>query len=190
MVYTVMTQTLKIVGVLAALAASAQAAPVVSHIQARKLLGSSFGIPGNNATFEYVIVGGGTAGLTLATRLAEQQKGRVAVIEAGGFYEIGNSNISQVPAGDGTYAGKAKDDWQPLVDWGYVTTPQAVSSELDSWGLMKLIKTLGSIRCRDSLRTRKMSWRKLSEELYGLPARHQSFIPEVGRHRQGSKLYI
>lgn len=130
-----MTQALKIVGVLAAFAASAQAAPGGLHLQARSLLGSSFGVPGNNATFEYVIVGGGTAGLTLATRLAEQQKGRVAVIEAGSFYEIGNGNISQVPAGDGTYAGKAKDDWQPLVDWGYVTTPQAVSSELNSWGL-------------------------------------------------------
>ena len=130
-----MTQVVKLVGVLAAFAAFVQATPVVSHLQARRLLGSSFGIPGNNATFEYVIVGGGTAGLTLATRLAEQQKGRVAVVEAGGFYEVGNGNISQVPAGDGTYAGKAKDDWQPLVDWGYVTTPQAVSSELNSWSL-------------------------------------------------------
>lgn len=103
-----------------------QAAVLNTDIRARSLLGSSFGVPGNNATYEYVIVGGGTAGLTLATRLAEQQAGSVAVIEAGSFYEIGNGNISQVPAGDGTYAGKAKDDWQPLVDWGYITTPQAV----------------------------------------------------------------
>lgn len=127
-----MNQALRIVSALAACAASVQAAPTVSPIQARSLLGSSFGVPGNNATFAYVIVGGGTAGLTLATRLAEQQSGRVAVVEAGGFYEIGNGNISQVPAGDGTYAGTAKDDWQPLVDWGYVTTPQAVISRLDS----------------------------------------------------------
>lgn len=35
-----------------------------------RLLGLSFGIPGDNATFDYVIVGGGNAGLTLATRLA------------------------------------------------------------------------------------------------------------------------
>lgn len=130
-----MARALKIVGVLAAFAASAQAAPVDSHIQARGLLGSSFGVPGNNATFEYVIVGGGTAGLTLATRLAEQQTGRVAVIEAGSFYEISSGNISQVPASDGAYTGRSEDNWQPLIDWGYVTTPQAVSSELDSWGL-------------------------------------------------------
>lgn len=118
-----MNAAFKLVSVLAALAGTSQAAPTTSPIQARNLLGSSFGVPGNNVTYEYVIVTGGTAGLTLATRLAEQQNGRVAVIEAGSFYEIGNGNISQIPAGDGTHAGTAKDDWQPLVDWGYVTTP-------------------------------------------------------------------
>ncbi|RDW91659.1 glucose-methanol-choline oxidoreductase [Coleophoma crateriformis] len=115
-----MYRFLKFLGLLAAV----QAAPS-SYIKDQGLIGSSFGVPGNNATFDYIIVGGGTAGLTLATRLAEQQKGRVAVIEAGSFYEIGNGNISQVPAGAGAYSGKAKDDWQPLVDWGYITTPQA-----------------------------------------------------------------
>ncbi|KAM5430032.1 hypothetical protein McanCB21832_006960 [Microsporum canis] len=116
---------MKILGILGVITACVQAAPSVSHIHARQLLGSSFGVPGRNQTFAYVIVGGGNAGLTLATRLAEQQTGRVAVIEAGSFYEIGNGNISEVPATDGMYAGKAKDDWQPLVDWGYITTPQA-----------------------------------------------------------------
>lgn len=123
-----MNQALKVVSAIAACAALVQAAPHFSPIRARRLLGTSFGVPGNNATYEYIVIGGGTAGLTLATRLAEQQSGRVAVIEAGSFYEIGNGNISQVPAFDGVYSGRAKDDWQPLVDWGYVTTPQAVSS--------------------------------------------------------------
>ena len=121
-----MKMLLRTVSVLTVIAALAQAIPTNSPIQARRLLGTSFGIPGDNATYEYIIVGGGTAGLTLATRLAEQQSGRVAVIEAGSFYEIGNGNQSQIPASDGRYGGKAKDDWQPLVDWGYVTTPQAV----------------------------------------------------------------
>lgn len=122
-----MAAALWVLGIIVSLSASVQAAPTHSPIVARRLLGTSFGIPGSNETYEYVVVGGGTAGLTLATRLAEQQSGRVAVIEAGGFYEIGNGNLSQVPASDGVYAGTAKDDWQPLVDWGYVTTPQAVS---------------------------------------------------------------
>ena len=117
-------------GLLTASAVSTLAAPGVSHVKARSLLGSSFGVPGNNATFDYIVVGGGTAGLTLATRLVEQQAGSVAVIEAGGFYEIGNGNISQVPALDGTYSGRAKTDWQPMIDWGYITTPQAVCCTL------------------------------------------------------------
>ncbi|KAL9611866.1 MAG: hypothetical protein Q9167_003520 [Letrouitia subvulpina] len=145
----IMKQVLKLPFALAAWVISVQTAPTFSPIRSRSLLGSSFGVPGNNATFEYVVVGGGTAGLTVATRLSEQQSGRVAVVEAGGFYEISNGNISQVPASDGFYAGTAKDDWQPLVDWGYVTTPQAVgfsgtediASELiDSWFRVWMVK--------------------------------------------------
>lgn len=116
----------KTVCVVVALAAAVHTTPLDSHIQARRLLGSSFGMPGDNATYDYVIVGGGNAGLTLATRLIEQNAGTVAVIEAGSFYEIGNSNVSQVPALDGAFAGKGVRDWQPLIDWGYMTTPQAV----------------------------------------------------------------
>ncbi|OAG01984.1 glucose-methanol-choline oxidoreductase [Paraphaeosphaeria sporulosa] len=108
----------------AALAGAAFAAPHYSSLKARRLLGSSFGVPGDNRTFDYVVVGGGTAGLTIATRLVEAKAGTVAVIEAGSFYEIFNSNISQVPATDGAFAGKGEKDWQPLIDWGYMTTPQ------------------------------------------------------------------
>ena len=120
---------MRTVSLIASLIACVFASPKLQHLHARKLLGSSFGLPGKNATYDYVIVGGGTAGLALATRLAEQQTGSVAVVEAGGFYEIGNGNLSQVPATDNFYAGKAKNDWQPLIDWGYITAPQAVSSE-------------------------------------------------------------
>ena len=80
---------------------------------------------GTNATFDYVIVGGGNAGLTLAYRLAENYT--VAVVEAGGFYELQNSNISQIPQDDVYYAGKDREDYNPLIDWAFQTTPQAVS---------------------------------------------------------------
>ncbi|KAL9084935.1 MAG: hypothetical protein Q9159_004979 [Coniocarpon cinnabarinum] len=94
-------------------------------------LGSSFGIPRSNATYDYVIVGGGNAGLTIATRLAQQQAGSVAVIEAGSFYEIGNGNSSQIPLYDEYYISKNPNDWQPLVDWGYVTTPQTSAYDVE-----------------------------------------------------------
>ena len=96
-----------------------------SNGHARRMLGSSFGIP-KNQTFDYLVIGGGTAGLTIATRLAEQGAGSVAVIEAGGFYELNNGNLSQIPAQDAFYVGTDLDDWQPGIDWGFHTTPQAV----------------------------------------------------------------
>ncbi|OTB05389.1 putative GMC oxidoreductase [Hypoxylon sp. CI-4A] len=87
-------------------------------------LGSSFGIPAADATYDYVIVGGGTAGLTLATRLRQQNAGSVAIVEAGSFYETTNGNQSQIPADASIYTTKGQNDWQPLADWGYVTVPQ------------------------------------------------------------------
>ncbi|EAW09400.1 GMC family oxidoreductase [Aspergillus clavatus NRRL 1] len=88
------------------------------------LLGTFFGTPGANATYDYVIVGGGTAGLTIASRLAQNGSLSVAVVEAGGFYEIDNGNKSVVPGYAPFYAGTDPNDYQPLVDWGFVTTPQ------------------------------------------------------------------
>lgn len=41
-----------------------------------------------DATFDYVVVGGGTAGLTIASRLSEDSGTTVAVIEAGTFYQV------------------------------------------------------------------------------------------------------
>lgn len=90
------------------------------------ILGSSFGVPGANATFDYVIVGGGTAGLTIATRLAENRSLSVAVVEAGGFYEIDNGNLSIIPGRAVWFSGTDPKDFQPLVDWGFNTVPQAV----------------------------------------------------------------
>ena len=46
---------------------------------------NDFGNPGRNATFHYVVVGGGTAGLAIAYRLAKDGHYSVAVVEAGGF---------------------------------------------------------------------------------------------------------
>ena len=105
---------------------AALAASLASHVQG-VLLGSSFGVPGHDVTYDYVIVGGGNAGLTVAARLVEQNAGTVGIVEAGSFYEISNGNLSQVPVTDGDFAGKSLKDSQPLIDWNYATTPQKVS---------------------------------------------------------------
>ena len=99
----------------------------LTTITAQQLLGNFFGVVGNNATYDYVVVGGGTAGLAFAYRLAEDGKNQVAVVEAGGFYEVENGNTSIVPAycvKYGQFAPSTKEDF-PLVDWGFVTAPQA-----------------------------------------------------------------
>lgn len=112
--------------ILLALATGITSSPVAQDLQARRLLGSSFGVPGNNRTFDYVVIGGGVGGLTIATRLVEQKAGTVAVIEAGTFYEISNGNLSQIPASDYMFTGKDQSDWHPGIDWGYISEPQKV----------------------------------------------------------------
>lgn len=90
----------------------------------RRLLGNSFGAPGN-ASYEYVVVGAGNAGLPLATRLAEGGH-TVALIEAGSFYEIGNGNYSQIPVLAPAFVGKDVDNNSPQIDWSFETVPQNV----------------------------------------------------------------
>ena len=101
--------------------------PQTSDSQNRGQKGYAFGKPGVNATFDYVVIGGGTAGLAIATRLAENASISVAVIEAGGFYEADDGNFSIVPGYDSVYAGTSPLNTNALVDWNFNTTPQAVS---------------------------------------------------------------
>ena len=64
--------------------------------------------------------------MTLATRLAEDPNISVAVIEAGGFYELDNGNRSVVPGYANYYTGSDPNNYQPLIDWGFSTVPQPV----------------------------------------------------------------
>jgi GMC oxidoreductase len=68
------------------------------HLYATQLIGSHFGVPAIPVTYDYVVVGGGTAGLVMARRLGVNSSFTVAVIEAGGFYELDNGNYSEIPA--------------------------------------------------------------------------------------------
>ncbi|KAK0447227.1 alcohol oxidase [Armillaria borealis] len=66
--------------------------------------------------FDYLIVGAGTAGLTLASRLAEDRNVQVGVIEAGAYH--GNDPLIDVPSNIGTAGGN------PDYDWRFSTVPQ------------------------------------------------------------------
>lgn len=96
-------------------------------VQAQGLLGSHFGVPGLPATYDYVIIGGGTAGLTVARRIAANTSNSVAVIEAGDFYELSNGNFSQVPAYASYFTGNDPPQKNPHLDWYHYTQPQPVS---------------------------------------------------------------
>ena len=85
------------------------------RLQAQGLLGSHFGQVDILASYDYVVVGGGTAGLTIARRLAEYHT--VAVIEAGSFYELDNGNFTEIPADASYYLGKDPGIQNPRIDW-------------------------------------------------------------------------
>ncbi|KAI0707590.1 alcohol oxidase [Earliella scabrosa] len=66
--------------------------------------------------YDYVIIGGGTAGLVVAARLSEDPRATVAVIEAGNFHV--NEPLVDVPGFFGRAIGN------PVFDWNFVTVPQ------------------------------------------------------------------
>ncbi|PIB00728.1 Versicolorin B synthase [Cercospora beticola] len=87
------------------------------------LLGTIEGAIGEEQTFDYVVAGGGTAGIPIAVRLA-QAGFSVALIEAGIFYEIGKPVLGTTPAGAFFGVGWSQLDQIPTVDWGFTTEPQ------------------------------------------------------------------
>ncbi|KAK7471185.1 hypothetical protein VKT23_002595 [Stygiomarasmius scandens] len=71
-------------------------------------------------TYDYVVVGGGTAGLTVAVRLSELPDVSVAVLEAGGT-GIGNPNITDL-----------RNRFLPYdtpIDWALPTLPQTFAND-------------------------------------------------------------
>ncbi|KAG9253032.1 uncharacterized protein F5Z01DRAFT_624520 [Emericellopsis atlantica] len=87
-------------------------------------LGQVGGLLGVDQEFDYVVVGGGTAGNAIGVRLAEAGFS-VAIIEAGIFYELGKPVLGSTPAGAFFGVGGKLIDTLPTVDWSFLTEPQA-----------------------------------------------------------------
>ncbi|RDW80306.1 versicolorin B synthase [Coleophoma cylindrospora] len=89
-----------------------------------QLYGNSFGRPGYNETYDYVVVGGGNAGSVIAARLALGGYS-VAVVEAGSFYEITDGNRTQVPGYNYVDTSTQPTGYTPLPNrWSLFTVPQ------------------------------------------------------------------
>ncbi|KAF8574747.1 GMC oxidoreductase [Ramaria rubella] len=82
-----------------------------------------------NRRFDYVIVGGGTAGLALAARLSEDPKVIVGVLEAGEW----EKNSAEI-----TTPGLALSNMaNPKFDWSFISVPQSQVNKrpiFQSWG--------------------------------------------------------
>ncbi|GAB7355471.1 hypothetical protein MBLNU459_g5970t3 [Dothideomycetes sp. NU459] len=131
-----------------------------------------FGLAGINATFDYVVVGGGTAGLAIATRLAENGTFSVAVVEAGGFYELENGNLTVTP---GYYTNNLG---HPSVDWNFETTPQPAA--LNQTFRYDRGKTLGGTSALNAMlyqRGTKQSYAAWAETVNDSSYNWNSFLP-------------
>ncbi|KAK1149676.1 hypothetical protein N8T08_005229 [Aspergillus melleus] len=71
-------------------------------------------------TYDYIVVGGGTAGIALATRLT-QRAFSVALVEAGGYYQ--SLSLAAIPGSDLLRVG-SRPHIRSLIDWGFVTRPE------------------------------------------------------------------
>ena len=71
-------------------------------------------VPPPNASYDYVIVGGGTAGCVLANRLSRDSRNRVLLLEAG---PEDRSPWIHLPIGYG------KTMFHPVYNWGFYTDP-------------------------------------------------------------------
>lgn len=155
-----------------------------AHEQAlpRNLEGE-FGI---SKEFDYVIVGGGTAGLTLANRLSEDPSISVAVVEAGSFYQITNPLLGKTPVGDVLFVGSDPSDTNPLVDWNFVTEPQrGANGRKIHYARGKCLGGRYVTHLGDLGISKKwLMTVQLSKKLHDLPAGYRPVLPEMGRGRR------
>ena len=113
--------------------------------------------------FDYVIVGGGTAGLVLANRLSSNPLTTVAIVEAGDVAST-DPNVTYVPRSIAEYG----LGFGTSVEWGYTTEPQkyAANESLNYWagkgvGGSTLINGMTYVRAE---RAQIDGWRELGNE--------------------------
>ncbi|KAE8830495.1 hypothetical protein PTNB85_07082 [Pyrenophora teres f. teres] len=138
-------------------------------------------------TFDYIIVGGGPAGLLVANRLSADPNITVAVIEAGDS-AYNNPNVTYVPKSlleYGLFTGTS-------IDWGYMTVPQKYvgNRELNYWA-GKALGGSTAINGMTYLRAEKDqidAWEDLGNEGWNWDSLFEYFIAQEGFQTPSAKL--
>lgn len=86
-------------------------------------LGTLRGFFGQDQEFDYVVIGGGTAGNAIGYRLAEAGF-KVAIVEAGTVFELSKPGFSTIPGFDVLFVGSGEYEAISAADWKFETAPQ------------------------------------------------------------------
>ncbi|CEQ40724.1 SPOSA6832_02391 [Sporobolomyces salmonicolor] len=119
--------------------------------------------------YSHIVVGGGTAGLALASRLSEDPSLSVLVLEAG---------INQEALPGVMVPGLAGSTFQSDVDWAFFTTPQEnAQGRSVYWPRGKLLGGSSALNL--------LSW----DSLLGYFKRSEKFIPPTGNNQNVTPVY-
>lgn len=128
------------------------------------------GIDVDGATFDYIIVGAGSAGCVLAERLSASGRHRVLVIEAGGS---DRRLYVQMPLGYG------KLFYDPAVNWLYATEPDpGLAGNRDHWPRGKVLGGSSSINAMVWIRGHRSDyddWEALAGPAWGWEATRSAY---------------
>ncbi|CEH18770.1 Glucose dehydrogenase/choline dehydrogenase/mandelonitrile lyase (GMC oxidoreductase family) [Ceraceosorus bombacis] len=141
-------------------------------------------------SYDYIIVGGGLAGLTVASRLSEVSNVTVAVIEAGGDVYGADQNKFLVPTGN-LYDSAVKTQY----DWQWQTSSQAGANgrNLD-WPRGKVLGGSSAINGLYLVRSNKAEHDSLAslisapdiwgwDNIFRAMKKSETFVPPTGRVR-------
>ncbi|KAL9042703.1 MAG: hypothetical protein Q9180_000405 [Flavoplaca navasiana] len=173
-------------GIICSLAAGTKALrPDSTQQSAEGLLGSHFGIPGRDACYDYIVIGGGTAGLAIAHRLAQNSTDGVAVVEAGDFYQFSSGNYSEVPAYASYFTGDDPKQKNSYLDWYHYTETQPQLKNRKS--LYDSGKGIGGTSGRNFLwqvRGSRGAFDRWADEVEDKTYRFDNFLPYFQRSAQ------
>lgn len=127
----------------------------------------------SSTAFDYIICGGGTAGLVIAARLTENPEVTVGVIEAG-KYRIGDPLVD-MPAGLFQMLGN------PEYDWCMYTAPQVGSRQSSHVLFPFLQESIGREQWKCSpYPSRKVARRVQRHQLHDVRARQHAGLQRLG----------